>query len=98
MKKMIIAILSLVAVSGFSAFAEEPKHEKHEHKTFEQVDADKDGKISLAEFKAAYEKLPADKAEEIFKHKDKNSDGSLSPEEYNTHGDHKGGDHKDASK
>ena len=40
MKKMIIAILSLVAVSGFTAFAEgdaKPAGDKpkHEHKTFE---------------------------------------------------------------
>ena len=35
--------------------------------------------------------MDAAKAEEIFKKKDANSDGSLSPEEYNAHHGHKDG-------
>lgn len=99
MKKTLIAIIALLAASGFTAFAEDaaaPKDKpKHERKTFEQVDTDKDGKISLDEFKAALSKLDPAKAEEIFKKKDTDANGSLSKEEYEKHGEHKkdgGGD------
>jgi Ca2+-binding EF-hand superfamily protein len=95
MKKMMIALLALMALGGFSAIAEDkaaggdkPKHQK---KTFEEVDSNKDGKISLDEFKAAMPKLDPAKAEEYFKKKDTNADGSLSPEEYNAEHKHKDG-------
>ena len=95
MKKLIIAILAVTALGGFTAFAgdkggdkggDKPKHQK---KPFEEVDANKDGKISLDEFKAAMPKLDPAKAEEFFKKKDANSDGSLTPDEYNAEPKHK---------
>ncbi len=91
MKKLIIAILAVTALGGFTAMAKEkggdqPKHQK---KAFEEVDANKDGKISLDEFKAALPKLDPAKAEEIFKKKDANGDGSISADEYNAEPKHK---------
>jgi hypothetical protein len=106
-KKIIVAIMALTAVSGFRVLAADAAagapadKPKHEHKTFEQVDVNPtDGKVTLDEFKAAITLKDPAKAEEIFKKKDANSDGTLSKEEYDKHmgaGEHKdkaGGDKK----
>jgi Ca2+-binding EF-hand superfamily protein len=94
MKKLIIAILALTALGGFTAMAEDAAKQggdkpKHHKKAFEEVDTNKDGKISLDEFKAAIPKLDPAKAEEFFKKKDANGDGSLSADEYNAEPKHK---------
>lgn len=95
MKKTLIAIIALLAASGFTAFAKEGggapggDKPKHERPTFEKVDADKDGKITLDEFKASAPKLDPAKAEEIFKKKDTDANGSLSKEEYEKRSEHK---------
>ena len=95
MKKMIIAILAVMALGGFTAMAEDAAKKdggdkpKHHKKAFEEVDANKDGKISPDEFKAALSKLEPAKVEAFFKKKDANADGALSPEEYNAEPQHK---------
>ena len=90
MKKSIVMLVAFASCCGMAAFAAEGGDKpKHERKPFEQVDANKDGKISLDEFKGAMPKLDPAKAEEIFKKKDKDADGSLSADEYNAAPKHK---------
>ncbi len=81
--KYIITIgLSSILFTAAST-AEEGKKKKGGQKakrTFEQVDTDKDGKISLAEFTTG---MPSqEKATKIFGKKDKDADGYLTAEEY----------------
>jgi len=47
---------------------------------FKAMDTDKDGKVSMQEFKAV--KHPGGNADEIFKHRDANKDGFLTLEEF----------------
>lgn len=56
------------------------KGEKKAKRTFEAVDTNKDGKVSLEEFTTGAK--DAEKAKERFGKKDKDSDGFLSKEEY----------------
>ena len=51
-----------------------------EKKTFEELDTDKDGKLTLAEFTPSAK--DAEKAPKQFKKKDKDEDGFLSKEEF----------------
>ena len=49
---------------------------------FATLDADGNGKVTLAEFKAANPKAPAARAEALFKRLDADSDGNITLEEY----------------
>lgn len=98
MKKTLMAMIALLAVGGFAAYAadaaaggDHKDKPKHERKTFEQLDADKDGKVTMAELKAGYPDGNAERLEGMFKKKDANSDGSLSKEEYDAKREHKDG-------
>ncbi|MDX1944578.1 MAG: EF-hand domain-containing protein [Pirellulaceae bacterium] len=79
MKKLLLVVLAFGLC--VPAFAEEKK-KPDPAETFKKLDADKDGKVSLAEFKGKREGDKATKAEETFKKKDKNSDGFLTLEEF----------------
>jgi len=57
-----------------------PKKPKKSRPLFEEVDADKDGKISEAEFLAIAK--DQEKGKKIFAKKDKDGDGFLSKEEF----------------
>ncbi len=77
-KLLIIGFSSILLTSVVSA--EGKDKEKAPKRTFEQVDADKDGKVSQAEFTAGAKKEA--KAKARFKKKDKDADGVLSKEEF----------------
>ncbi len=89
MNKFMVAVLALITAAALQARAEDAKKSDKPHpphKTFEQLDANSDGKISLDEFKAGITLKDPAKAEEIFKKKDANADGSLSKDEMGKHG------------
>ncbi len=115
MKKLALAALALALFTGAPTFAEDAPapapapggdHPKGDHPKmdpeaiFKHIDADGDGKITLAELKASKKfKDAPDKAEPAFKEMDANGDGSVTLEEFKAHlakhhGDHhdKGGD------
>lgn len=87
MKKSVLMIVAVLAAG--LAFAGEGKKDKgggdKPHRpppSFEQMDADKDGKVTAEEFKAAAPpKAPAEKIEAKFKKLDANADGSISKDE-----------------
>lgn len=83
-----LAILALSAVTSFAADGDAPKKPEGDkgkpklspEEMFAKKDADKDGKVSKAEYlKGAKD---AAKAEASFTAKDKDKDGSLSKEEF----------------
>ncbi len=92
MKKLALAALSLALITGAQSFAEDaPKPVEKPHATpeerFKKLDADGDGKLTLAEFQANprfKDEATKAKAAEYFKKMDANSDGSVSLEEYKT--------------
>jgi Ca2+-binding EF-hand superfamily protein len=78
--------IAAILTAGF-VFADGSKHDKggaqHHHPSFEEMDANKDGKVSLEEFKSAAPKdAPAEKVEAKFKKFDTNADGSITKEEF----------------
>ena len=82
MKKSIVMIIAMLA-AGF-VFAADPQggKEANHHATFEEMDANKDGKVTLDEYKAAAPKdAPAEKVEARFKKIDANGDGVITKEE-----------------
>ena len=81
---------ALIAAAGFQAFAEDaappagaPPHGQRPPMGdfFAKKDADKDGKLNLAEFKTDMPAERAAKADEFFKKLDANSDGSVDKDE-----------------
>ncbi|MGJ8657552.1 MAG: hypothetical protein ACSHX6_13970 [Akkermansiaceae bacterium] len=90
--KLIIVGLSALLVTATSAVAQEKGKDKGKdrppRKTFEELDADKDGKISEAEFVAGAK--DAERAAKHFAKKDKDEDGFLSEEEFAKGGREKG--------
>ena len=96
--KVIITTLSALALASTLAFAEgKPGRSggRHGHpnpaEIFKKLDANNDGSISEAEFKAGprAQKNPA-KAAEIFKKLDKDNSGAVSLEEFKAHRPHGG--------
>lgn len=81
MKKSVLMIVMMLAAG--LVFAGEGKKEKGKHgMSFETLDANKDGKITLDEFKAGAPKdAPAEKVEAKFKKIDANADGSVTKDE-----------------
>jgi hypothetical protein len=78
-----IALVMAIMMGGTYVFAQDPPKPKPEMKCeqrFIEIDADKDGKVTLQEFTAI--KHPGGKAEEIFKMRDANGDGVLTKEEF----------------
>ena len=75
-KLLIIGFSSILLTSVASA----KDKDKAPKKTFEEVDSDKDGKVSEAEFIAGAKS--EEKAKKSFKKKDKNADGFLNKEEF----------------
>lgn len=87
MKKFVsVALIWAMLLSVVGVVNAEPKKKEGKKpdpaKLFQKLDADGDGKVTLAEFTA---KRPDDKkaaAEKQFKRKDKDGDGSLTLEEF----------------
>ncbi len=85
MKKFLLSVLTVVfAMSsvGLAVAADKKKEKKDPEAVFKKLDADGDGKLSLAEFVGKKKDEAATKAGEAFKKKDKDADGSLSLEEF----------------
>lgn len=80
LNKLIIVGLSSLLLTAVSSAKPDEKGPKGPKKTFEEVDTDKDGKISEAEFVAVGKN--AEKAKAIFAKKDKDGDGFLNKEEF----------------
>ena len=80
-------LAALIAAAGFQAYAEDAPPEGPRGprpppgEFFAKKDADKDGKLTLAEFKTGMPEERAAKADEIFKKMDANGDGSIDKEE-----------------
>ncbi|BDS06498.1 hypothetical protein NT6N_15380 [Oceaniferula spumae] len=85
-----IGLCSLLLCSVASAKGGKAK------KSFDEIDADKDGKVSLAEFTAGAK--DEEKAKAVFTKKDKDSDGFLSKKELGGKGEAKGKDKKKGKK
>lgn len=84
-KLFIIGFSSILLTAAASAEDKEKgkkKGPKGPKKTFVEVDTDKDGKVSEAEYIVGAK--DADKAKERFAKKDKDSDSFLSKEEYDS--------------
>ena len=71
---MLLAVMLIVQIGA--AYAQE--NTKPVPEKFKQADADNDGKLSLAEYTAAF---PGDKADKKFATADTDKDGFLSPAE-----------------
>ena len=105
---MLRVLLSLaLALSVGTVFAQDgkkkdaPKPKKTVEQRFADKDTDKDGKLSLAEFKGKATKADQiEKLEKAFKALDTNKDGSLSLDEFKAHAKAKKADgkHKDGCK
>ena len=80
-------LAALIAAAGFQAYAEDAPPEGPRGprpppgEFFAKKDADKDGKLTLAEFKTGMPEERAAKADEIFKKVDAKCDGSIDKEE-----------------
>lgn len=92
---MTVMVVGFVALIGASVRAEDAvvgkqgdngKHIGRRGQRFEQMDADKDGKITYEEFKTFVES----KLQERFKALDANGDGVLTKEDRPSHGEGKG--------
>ena len=87
LNKLIITGLAAAFLSSFVVAKPgggKDKKERPPKREFSEVDADDDGQVSLAEF---IDGAPdAEKATARFEKKDKDTDGFLSEEEYNTKG------------
>ncbi len=88
MKNILTSIIAVAALSFAVTTASAAKPGKGEKKKgdpaamFAKIDSNSDGSISLDEWKAGPAgKKDAVKAEEVFKKKDKDSDGKLTKEE-----------------
>lgn len=99
--KSYISTLGVLAIASSLSFAQDtpppaggPKHQRpNPEEIFKKLDTNKDGAVSLDEFKAGprAQKDPA-KAEEIYKKIDANSDGKVTLEEFKAHRPpHRGG-------
>lgn len=85
MKRLVFSLAAVAILGGSFAQAEdkeEPKKKPDPEKVFARLDADKDGKLSLAEFVGKKEGEKKTQAEKAFGRKDKDSDGSLTKEEF----------------
>ncbi len=79
-KLIIVGLSSLLFASTVSAKPDKKKGPKGPKKSFEELDSDKDGKISEVEFIDGRKNEA--KAKERFKKKDKDADGFLSKAEF----------------
>ena len=80
LNKLIIVGLSGLLLTSVSSALPGGKDGKKAKKTFEEVDTDKDGKVSEAEFVANGK--DAEKSKKRFAKKDKDGDGFLNKEEF----------------
>lgn len=88
-KKFALAAAVVATLAAGAAYAADTKAGGHEGKgfpTFEQLDTNKDGGITLAELKASMAKHPkmAAHADKMFARMDANKDGKVDLNEYNT--------------
>ncbi|MCX6899080.1 MAG: EF-hand domain-containing protein [Verrucomicrobia bacterium] len=89
MKPIIKALAAIILCAAVAGAAEKGKKRTSEKTTtedpakkdFRQCDTNRDGFVSLAEWKAA-SKNDGTKSETLFKAKDKNNDGKLSRDEF----------------
>ena len=81
-KVVLATVLALAVIMvGSYVFAQDtPKPKMRCEQRFIELDADKDGKVTLKEFMAINH--PGGSAEEVFKMRDKNGDGALTKEEF----------------
>ena len=90
-------LAAMIAAAGFQAYAEDAPPEGPRGprpppgEFFAKKDADKDGKLTLAEFKTGMPEEMVAKADEIFKKIDANGDGGITPEEMKEHRPPRGG-------
>ncbi len=78
MKRMIVAgVVVVLTISLFAVAQESAPTPKSQGGLFQKADADKDGKVTLAELQAVAPKM----TEEKFKKLDKNADGALTKDE-----------------
>ncbi|MDB5100266.1 MAG: hypothetical protein JWM80_4687 [Cyanobacteria bacterium RYN_339] len=80
-----VALLSaLVAAPAAFAADPAPNGKDHARPSFEMLDTNKDGNITLAEFKASMAKHPkmAARADKMFARLDKNKDGKIDKAEF----------------
>jgi Ca2+-binding EF-hand superfamily protein len=86
MLRILLSLAVALSVIAGTAYAKAPKNAPKPKKTiedrFNDMDANKDGKVSLDEFKAKFPK--PELAEKVFKKMDADGDGSLTLEEYKT--------------
>jgi len=91
-KLIIVGLSSLLFASTVSAKPDKKKGPKGPKKSFEELDTDKDGKISEVEFIDGRKNEA--KAKERFKKKDKDADGFLNKTEFAKKGKGKKGPKK----
>ncbi|MEZ7955800.1 MAG: hypothetical protein QMC23_04095 [Rubritalea sp.] len=91
-------LLTAVGSAEDEAPAKDKKGPKGPPKSFEELDADKDGKISEVEFIGKRKGKGEEKAKAHFKEKDKDADGFLSKEEFAKKGKGKKGPKKPKKK
>ncbi len=89
MKKHIMLLTALLALASSQALAGGMGHHGGMHGILKQADANKDGKITKAEFLAASTK----RAEKRFAHMDANGDGVLDEKDHQAHFDKMDADH-----
>jgi len=93
-KKFAMAAVVVAALAAGAAYAADQKgqHERKPMPTFEQLDTNKDGSISVAEFKAMFAKHPkmAARADKMYQRMDANKDGKVDANEFNTWKAHRG--------
>lgn len=75
-------LLFLLIISADSAFAADAKRSPDRVKIFARKDTNKDGVLTLEEFKAGLETKVLENAEKRFKKLDTDSDGKLSLDEF----------------